>query len=58
MKTKHELMETLVMLYLDNPCLSSDIDYEDEKARIKHYKAVTKKMTKQELIKEIENFEN
>ena len=50
--------ERLIKYYMENPCLSEDIDYEDEKTRAEHYKILVYDLNEDDLNEELEFFIN
>lgn len=51
------LREKLLNYYMDNPCLSQEIDYEIDSVRLEYYKREIALMDIETIKEELENFE-
>jgi hypothetical protein len=49
--------QRLLNFYMDNPCLSEEIDYLLDEERLVYYTAIVNKMTEVEVIQELNNLE-
>jgi len=54
---KKHLREKLLNLYMDNPQLGEDIDYEDDSVRLPYYKKVVNYYSYEDLVEQIGYFE-
>lgn len=53
--TFEEMRKTIYQYYIENPCLSEEIDYESEEVRKAYYiKLVTEVMSEEDVIAEYE----
>lgn len=48
------MREELLKFYMDNPCLSEEIDYCDDEVRLEHYKKQIEEMTDIEVLEALE----
>jgi hypothetical protein len=51
-----QLKERLLDLFMGNPCLSQDIDYEPDNIRFNHYSEYVHDLSEDELHEQLANF--
>ena len=51
---REQLIQEIVKLEMDNPCLSLDIDYKPDSVRLKYYTEQVSTLTDEQLIQELE----